>query len=227
MSEQLRINTLAINFGDKYDPRQMRELMQHIQELTRLNQKLVQMLRGGDTGQVLTKVDEQDLNGTWGEGGGGGGDCCFDLNESRLVGRGSESGDGAFEEISLGTGLAMEGRQLINTGVPGPTGPQGDEGPQGPQGDEGPQGPQGDEGPQGDPGPAGADGTDGIMSSVVAGSGISVDSSDPANPIVENDGVITLTAGDASVTIDDSDPQNLIITAAGGGAGGALLHAGW
>lgn len=39
-------------------------------------------------------------------------------------------------------------------------------------------------GPQGDPGTDGADGEDGLMASVVAGLGVSVDSTDPANPIV-------------------------------------------
>lgn len=50
--------------------------------------------------------------------------------------------------------------------------------PAGPQGPQGPIGPQGIEGPQG---PAGADG---VVQSIVAGSNVTVDDTDPANPIV-------------------------------------------
>lgn len=50
-----------------------------------------------------------------------------------------------------------------------------------PQGDQGPAGANGLDGADG---ADGADGTDGIMASVVAGSGIDVDATDPANPIV-------------------------------------------
>jgi nucleoside phosphorylase len=56
----------------------------------------------------------------------------------------------------------------------------------------------------------------GTVDSIVAGDGIDVDDTDPANPIVSNIGVITVTAG-ANVTVDDTDPQNLIISATGGG----------
>lgn len=67
------------------------------------------------------------------------------------------------------------------TGATGATGPQGEQGIQGETGATGPQGPQGEQGPQGDPG---ADGADGVVQTIVAGTGISVDSTDPANPVV-------------------------------------------
>ena len=52
-----------------------------------------------------------------------------------------------------------------------------------PAGAQGPQGPQGVEGPQGVAGPQGADGT-GTVQTIVAGTNVTVDDTDPANPIV-------------------------------------------
>lgn len=60
----------------------------------------------------------------------------------------------------------------------------GPEGPQGPEGPEGPEGPQGPEGPEGPAGTDGSDGADGVVQTVAAGDGITVDDSDPANPVV-------------------------------------------
>jgi hypothetical protein len=51
------------------------------------------------------------------------------------------------------------------------------------------RGADGAAGAQGDPGDPGDPGADGVMASVVAGDGIAVDSSDPANPIVSIDPV--------------------------------------
>lgn len=88
-------------------------------------------------------------------------------------------------------------------GQPGPPGPQGPQGPQGEQGEQGPPGEdgapgeKGDKGDKGDPGeqgPAGADGADGVVQSLVAGSNITIDDSDPANPIISATGG----GGDAS-----------------------------
>jgi hypothetical protein len=61
----------------------------------------------------------------------------------------------------------------------------------------------------------------GTVDSVVAGDGIVVDSTDPANPIVSNDGVITIVAG-TNVSVDNTDPQNPIVSATGGGGGGTV-----
>lgn len=54
------------------------------------------------------------------------------------------------------------------------------------------------------------------MESVVAGSGISVDNTDPKNPVVSNDGVLSVVAG-AGVSVDNTDPQNPVVSATGGG----------
>jgi hypothetical protein len=61
----LRLNTIDIRFGDKYDPRSMQDLMNYVNEISRLNQKFVQLLRGGRVGQVLMKTGEGDLEATW------------------------------------------------------------------------------------------------------------------------------------------------------------------
>lgn len=54
----------------------------------------------------------------------------------------------------------------------------------------------GADGATGPAGPAGADGADGVVQSVVAGTGISVDDTDPANPIVSATGGAGLVDGD-------------------------------
>lgn len=66
--------------------------------------------------------------------------------------------------------------------------------------------------------PGGGGGGGGAVETVVAGDGIDVDSTDPANPIVSNIGVITIVAG-TNITIDMTDPQNPVISASGGGGG--------
>lgn len=54
----------------------------------------------------------------------------------------------------------------------------------GPQGPEGPQGPAGADGAPGADGADGADGAPGVVQTIVAGTGVTVDDTDPANPIV-------------------------------------------
>lgn len=87
-------------------------------------------------------------------------------------------------------------------GPEGPTGPAGADGAtgaQGPTGPQGIQGPTGAQGPIGPTGPAGAGG--GQVNSVVAGSNISIDSTDPVNPIVNLAITSELTlSGDAGAT---------------------------
>lgn len=63
-------------------------------------------------------------------------------------------------------------------------------------------------------------GTVGGISEIVAGSGISVNSSDPAKPVVANSGILGLSAG-SNISIDATDPANPIISATGGGGGGS------
>jgi len=82
--------------------------------------------------------------------------------------------------------------------VPGPAGPKGDkgdtgaQGPQGVKGDTGAQGVQGIQGAQGpqgvkgDTGATGATGPAGVVQAVVAGTNVTVDSTDPARPIVSS-----------------------------------------
>jgi len=86
----------------------------------------------------------------------------------------------------------------------------------------------------------------GGIASIIAGDGISVDNTDPDNPVVSNDGVISLSGG-AGISVDVTDPQapivintgvvsvtagsnvsitgtaqNPIINASGGGGGGTV-----
>lgn len=160
MSTKLRLGTVHITFGPNYKQADMALLMQHIGELTRINQKFIQMLLGGQGGQVLTKIDEKDLHAEWGEGGGGGGDCCIDLEPGQLAGRKSET-TGTFEAIDVGEGLDIVDGVLINLGVEGPEGPQGDPGTPGADGalgSVGPPGMGGMDGEDGEPGPPGGTG---------------------------------------------------------------------
>lgn len=75
-------------------------------------------------------------------------------------------------------------------GDTGATGAQGPQGIQGVKGDTGATGPKGDTGAtgatgaKGDKGDTGATGPSGLMHSIVPGSGIAVDNTDPANPVV-------------------------------------------
>lgn len=81
-------------------------------------------------------------------------------------------------------------------GDTGDTGPAGPTGPQGPTGPTGLQGPTGLTGPQG---PPGADGADGLIASIVAGTNVTIDNSDPANPIINSSGGGTV--NDATTTV--------------------------
>jgi hypothetical protein len=90
---------------------------------------------------------------------------------------------------SVTTGDPGTDAAVVNVGTPGNarlqfTIPRGDKGE---QGDTGPQGIQGETGPAGAdstvPGPAGADG---VVQSLVAGSNITIDATDPANPVINS-----------------------------------------
>jgi hypothetical protein len=61
----LRLNTTDIRFSDKYDAQQMQQFMNYVNEISRLNQRFVQLLRGGSVGQVLKKTGDGDLEATW------------------------------------------------------------------------------------------------------------------------------------------------------------------
>ncbi len=87
-------------------------------------------------------------------------------------------------------------------GVPGTPGATGPEGPQGVKGDKGDpgttgatgsQGPQGVQGPKGDTGTTGPQGAPGVVQAVVAGTNVTVDSTNPAAPIVSASGGVPTT----------------------------------
>lgn len=58
----------------------------------------------------------------------------------------------------------------------------------------------------------------GIVDTIVAGSHVTVDSTDPANPIVSASGEVVSVVAGTNVTVDSTDPANPIVSAAGGGA---------
>lgn len=73
------------------------------------------------------------------------------------------------------------------------------------------------QGPQGDPG--------GGVESVVAGTNVTVDSTDPANPIVSatnGGGVVETIVAGTNITVDDTDPANPVVSASGGGGSGIV-----
>lgn len=93
--------------------------------------------------------------------------------------------------IQGATGATGPQGPIGNTGATGATGPQGPQGVQGPTGNTGatgPQGPIGNTGPQGATGATGTQGSPGVVQSIVAGTNVTVNSSDPANPIVSASG---------------------------------------
>lgn len=68
-------------------------------------------------------------------------------------------------------------------------------------------------------GGVGQDGADGLVTSVVAGTNISVDDSDPANPIVSatgGGGVVDSVVAGSGVSVDSTDPANPVVTAVAG-----------
>lgn len=98
----------------------------------------------------------------------------FDLDGNDLL----NGGAGAFESLTVG---GIDVADLV--GAPGADGATG---------------------PAGPAGADGADGVDGIMASVVAGSGISVDNTDPANPIISTTG-----------SLADGDKGDIVVSGSG------------
>lgn len=78
----------------------------------------------------------------------------------------------------------------------------------GPQGQDGADGPPG---PTGDPGPQGVPGQDGVVQSIVAGTNVTVDPSDPANPIVSASAGIESVVAGAGINVDSTDTANPIV----------------
>jgi hypothetical protein len=80
------------------------------------------------------------------------------------------------------------------------------------------------------PGSGGGGGGSGVVETIVAGAGIGVDSTDPANPIVTNNGVRSVSSSHAYLTVDNTDPRNpvlanngvLTVSTTGGSSGLAI-----
>ena len=114
---------------------------------------------------------------------------------------------GNIDTTTLTVG-GVDVREIVGPAGPaGPTGPTGPQGETGPTGATGPQGPEGPQGPQGDPGEDGADGL-GTLVSIVAGTGIDVDTTDVNNPVVNWDitEVFTATATEINYTDGVTSP---------------------
>lgn len=95
----------------------------------------------------------------------------------------------------------------------GPQGPKGDQGAQGIPGPQGIQGVQGSQGAQGQTGPKGEAGQDGKVQAIVAGENVSVDSTDPANPVISASGGIKSIVAGNNITVDAADPANPVVNA--------------
>lgn len=65
MTAPIKLETGDTQFPNQYDPERMRRLQQQLNSVTRLNQKLVQMLQGGNPGQVLKKTGPGDFEASW------------------------------------------------------------------------------------------------------------------------------------------------------------------
>jgi hypothetical protein len=116
-------------------------------------------------------------------------------------------GDSAYQ-VAVAEGFVGTEVEWLASLV-GPEGPEGPQGIQGLKGDTGDTGPQGIQGIQGDPGPqgiqgevgpagaTGPQGDPGVVQAIVAGTNVTVDSTDPANPIVSSVG------GGTGVAVED------------------------
>lgn len=65
MTQPIKLATKDIRHGPSYDAEKLNQLQQQVNQLTRVNQKLLQMLQGGSAGQVLTRKDGGDLLAEW------------------------------------------------------------------------------------------------------------------------------------------------------------------
>jgi len=149
-----------------------------------------------DDSSVVTSVEQLEVASV-----------VFEQGPAGAIGeQGPQGIQGIQGEQGPAGAIGEQGPQGIQ-GIQGEQGVQGETGPQGAQGIQGETGPQGAQGIQGETGPqgtqgiqgeTGATGADGIMASVVAGSNITVDSADPANPVVAT----SLTPGFTTVGID-------------------------
>lgn len=107
---------------------------------------------------------------------------AYDYEEDGGGGMG-QPGKSAYE-IAVDNGFEGDEEAWLAS-LQGPEGPEGPEGPQGPPGADGEDGAKGDKGDKGDPGTPGADG---VVQSIVAGDGVTVDDTDPTAPVIGLEG---------------------------------------
>ncbi len=94
--------------------------------------------------------------------------------------RGERGEKGAKGDIGPQGERGLQGVQ----GVAGPIGPQGIQGEEGPQGQPGEKGDTGEQGAKGEKGDTGSPGLNGQVVEIAAGENVTVDSADPARPVI-------------------------------------------
>lgn len=108
---KLQLKLEDLQHGPKYDAEKMRRMQNQLNAASKVIQKLLQLLRDGSPGQVLTKTAADDLIGTWADATGGG-SIDFDLEEGTILGRADGVGTGPPQQIEIGANLVMTGDVL-------------------------------------------------------------------------------------------------------------------
>ncbi len=116
-----------------------------------------------------------------------------------------DKGDTGSPGTNGSNGAKGEKGDKGDTGNTGATGSPGLTGSQGIQGVKGDKGDKGDTGDAGTNGTNGTDGADGVIQSIVGGSGITVDDTDPANPEISTSGAVTSVNGDTGDVVLNQD----------------------
>ena len=120
----------------------------------------------------------------------------YGQNEEWLEGRIDKLERGLGSGGSPGQGPKGDKGDQGFPGAVGPTGLRGADGSDGQKGDKGDKGADGAKGSDGKPGLRGLPGKDGKINSITAGSNITIDNTDPKNPVISSSG------GGAGGTID-------------------------
>lgn len=160
------------------------------------------------SGEIQGEQGPQGIQGETGPQGPAGNDGKDGSNG--VDGKDGVNGLSAYE-VAVGNGFeGTESEWLVSLkGVDGTNGVDGAQGEQGPIGE---TGPQGEQGIQGETGPAGADGKDGAGITIVAGYGITVDNTDPLNPIIylsdEIKAILEGMSNSGSSTDDTENPSD-------------------
>ncbi|GHA15064.1 hypothetical protein GCM10007989_07270 [Devosia pacifica] len=137
-----------------------------------------------------------------------------DTGDAATIAVGSTTTGAAGTEASAAN-VGTSAEAIFNFQIPrgdkgetGDQGPQGIQGVQGEQGETGAQGPQGIQGEQGETGPQGAQGDPGVVQSIAGGTNISIDSSDPANPVVNTSGLAAVATSGAKADVGLGNVDN-------------------